>query len=164
MARRSLSSFYTWAAGRRPQTTDRNCSQIRKMAGRGERIRTSDILLPKQHPPASATFAPLAPGPIHSPKSAESLTASVPASQPVAPWPKDFATSLLPTPCGGGVGSEPAGPLIGPKEAARRLGVCKATVYKLCTRGVLTHVRLFNAVRIPQAAIDDLIRRGGGRS
>ena len=34
------------------------------------------------------------------------------------------------------------------REAAEQLRVCTATVYKLCARGALPHVRVFNAVRI----------------
>lgn len=33
-------------------------------------------------------------------------------------------------------------------EAAEQLGVCGATVYKLCAKGELTHVRVLNAIRI----------------
>jgi excisionase family DNA binding protein len=39
------------------------------------------------------------------------------------------------------------------REAARRLGVSTATVYKLCARGELAHVRVLNALRIPPAAL-----------
>jgi excisionase family DNA binding protein len=39
------------------------------------------------------------------------------------------------------------------REAARRLGVSTATVYKLCATGGLAHVRVLNAVRIPPAAL-----------
>jgi len=34
------------------------------------------------------------------------------------------------------------------RDAAERLGVCTATVYKLCAEGSLTHVRVVNAIRI----------------
>jgi excisionase family DNA binding protein len=39
------------------------------------------------------------------------------------------------------------------REAARRLGVSTATVYKLCARGGLAHVRVLNALRISPAAL-----------
>jgi excisionase family DNA binding protein len=39
------------------------------------------------------------------------------------------------------------------REAARRLGVSTATVYKLCATGELAHVRVLNAVRIAPAAL-----------
>ncbi len=39
------------------------------------------------------------------------------------------------------------------REAARRLGVSTATVYKLCERGDLAHVPILNAVRIASEAL-----------
>jgi excisionase family DNA binding protein len=39
-------------------------------------------------------------------------------------------------------------PLLSVREAARLLGVCSATVYKLCATGELPHARVLNAVRI----------------
>ena len=47
----------------------------------------------------------------------------------------------------------PAGPLLTVREAARVLRVSTATVYKLCTRGVLGHVRVLNLIRIPEGAL-----------
>lgn len=44
-------------------------------------------------------------------------------------------------------------PLLTVREAARRLGVSTATVYKLCATGLLEHVRLLNIIRIPCRAI-----------
>ena len=38
-------------------------------------------------------------------------------------------------------------------EVARRLGVCPATVYKVCKAGRLGHVRVSNAIRVPEAAL-----------
>ncbi len=38
------------------------------------------------------------------------------------------------------------------QEAASLLGVCTSTVYKLCAEGKLRHVRVSNAIRIPEAA------------
>jgi excisionase family DNA binding protein len=35
------------------------------------------------------------------------------------------------------------------REVARLLRVSTATVYKLCTRGELVHVRVLNVIRIP---------------
>ena len=51
---------------------------------------------------------------------------------------------------------ESLGPTGGPRRsvsvaaAAQQLGVCTATVYTLCARGQLPHVRILNAIRIAQ--------------
>ena|SRR5438309_341940 len=39
------------------------------------------------------------------------------------------------------------------REAAALLRVCTSTVYKLCAEGRLRHVRVSNAIRIPEGAI-----------
>ncbi|WP_041448612.1 helix-turn-helix domain-containing protein [Anaeromyxobacter sp. Fw109-5] len=46
------------------------------------------------------------------------------------------------------------------REVARRLRVSTATVYKLCARGELVHVRVLNVVRIPATALQALATRG----
>lgn len=38
-------------------------------------------------------------------------------------------------------------------EVAERLSVSTATVYALCRRGALQHVRVANAIRVPEAAL-----------
>jgi len=38
-------------------------------------------------------------------------------------------------------------------EVAERLGLSTATVYALCKRGALRHVRVANAIRVPEAAL-----------
>jgi excisionase family DNA binding protein len=43
--------------------------------------------------------------------------------------------------------------LLSVREAASLLGVCTSTVYKLCAEGKLRHVRISNAIRIPEAAL-----------
>jgi excisionase family DNA binding protein len=44
-------------------------------------------------------------------------------------------------------------PLLSVRQVAGRLGVCTATVYALCARGALPHVRVLNAIRV---ALGDL--------
>jgi len=43
--------------------------------------------------------------------------------------------------------------LLSVREAARLLGVCTSTVYKLCAEGKLRHVRISNAIRISESAL-----------
>jgi excisionase family DNA binding protein len=49
------------------------------------------------------------------------------------------------------------------RGAARQLGVSTATVYKLCARGDLAHVRVLNALRIPPAALAAFLSAGPNR-
>ena len=39
-------------------------------------------------------------------------------------------------------------------EVARHLGVCTATVYALCARGELPHIRILSAIRVSPADLD----------
>jgi excisionase family DNA binding protein len=64
---------------------------------------------------------------------------------------RGFATPLLRN-SGSGVGP-PAGPLLTVREVAGVLRVSTATVYKLCARGELAHVRVLNLIRIPEGAL-----------
>jgi len=45
------------------------------------------------------------------------------------------------------------GSLLTVAEVAGRLGVCRATVYRICRGGLLAHVRVSNAIRIPEPAL-----------
>ncbi len=45
------------------------------------------------------------------------------------------------------------------REVASRLGVCTATVYRLCGEGKLAHVRILNAIRVAPADLEAFIAR-----
>jgi excisionase family DNA binding protein len=49
------------------------------------------------------------------------------------------------------------GRLLTVREVAARLAVCTATVYALCERGELRHVRVASAIRIHPADVETLI-------
>ena len=74
----------------------------------------------------------------------ESQIADFQGSQRFAAFSKDFATHLLPR-------------LLTVREVAAALKVCTATVYKLCSAGKLSHVRVSGAIRVPVAAVERLI-------
>ncbi len=44
------------------------------------------------------------------------------------------------------------------REVAAVLRVCGATVYRLCAKNALEHVRISNAVRVPASAVERLLR------
>ncbi|TMB26476.1 MAG: helix-turn-helix domain-containing protein [Deltaproteobacteria bacterium] len=46
-----------------------------------------------------------------------------------------------------------ADPLLSIKDAAARLGVCRALAYRLCERGDQPYVRISNAIRVAPAAL-----------
>jgi len=43
------------------------------------------------------------------------------------------------------------------RQVGERLGVCAATVYKLCALGQLRHFRIVNAIRVAVADLADFI-------
>src|SRR5260370_35395422 len=48
----------------------------------------------------------------------------------------------------------PSEPLLSVKEDAALLGVCRTTAYRLCERGEIPHLRISNAIRVPQVALE----------
>jgi excisionase family DNA binding protein len=53
---------------------------------------------------------------------------------------------------GGAASARVAPRLLTVREVAERLRVTTATVYALCNRGALQHVRVANSIRVPEAA------------
>jgi excisionase family DNA binding protein len=49
-----------------------------------------------------------------------------------------------------------SGSLLNVAEVARRLGVCRATVYRICREGQLAHARISNAIRVPELALESV--------
>ena len=64
---------------------------------------------------------------------------------------EDFATPLLRS--RRAVGAVVPGAFLNVREAARRLKVSTATVYKACARGELPCVRVVNVLRIPEGGL-----------
>ena len=46
-------------------------------------------------------------------------------------------------------------------EAAERLRVRPVTVYRLCARGALSHLRVSNAIRLRVEDLEDFVHRRG---
>ncbi|HLM45815.1 MAG TPA: helix-turn-helix domain-containing protein [Myxococcaceae bacterium] len=90
------------------------------------------------------------------------VTLEAPAAgtfQPPHPSPgstKVFAASLLQ-----GAASGPGARLLTVREVAARLSVCTATVYSLCSRGLLRFIRVSGALRIDPASVEAFIAAGG---
>jgi excisionase family DNA binding protein len=55
--------------------------------------------------------------------------------------------------------ARPRLPLLSVSEVARQLGVCGATVYALCAKGALKHVRVLNAIRVAQGDLEAFVER-----
>ena len=49
------------------------------------------------------------------------------------------------------------------REVAAQLGVSTSTVYALCDRGELVHVRVLNAIRVAPAELSAFKARGGAQ-
>jgi excisionase family DNA binding protein len=48
-------------------------------------------------------------------------------------------------------------PLPSVRQVAGKLGVCTATVYALCARGALPHVRVLNTIRVGQGDLEEFV-------
>jgi excisionase family DNA binding protein len=72
---------------------------------------------------------------------------------------KDFAGSLLDSPASVDEALRSVGKLLTVRQVAKLLGVCSATVYKLCNRGELPHFRILNAIRVDLPEVKALLRR-----
>jgi excisionase family DNA binding protein len=93
---------------------------------------------------------------------------------------KDFAGSLLdgiqptepPTPAGSLLDSpameneveQAVGKLLTVRQVAKVLGVCPATVYRLCDRGELAHYRVRHAIRVDITEVKAMLQRSRGGS
>jgi excisionase family DNA binding protein len=76
-------------------------------------------------------------------------------SQTLAANSKNFAPILLPR------SAALTTNLLSVAEVARLLGVCAATVYNLCARGQLEHVRILNSIRVLPASLDAFVLTSG---
>jgi excisionase family DNA binding protein len=50
--------------------------------------------------------------------------------------------------------------LLSVAAVARYLGVCTATVYALCARGELPHIRILSTIRVAPADLEAFVTRG----
>ena len=51
------------------------------------------------------------------------------------------------------------GRLLTVSDVAKRLGVCAATVYKLCATGALQHLRVLNSIRVTDDVLQAFVAR-----
>src|SRR5260370_34560957 len=77
-------------------------------------------------------------------------------SQGLASFSKNFAASLLLRQTSSATEPVPVADsvrLLTVKEIAKLLRVCDATVYRLCEKGELAHLRILNSIRIAPASL-----------
>jgi excisionase family DNA binding protein len=55
------------------------------------------------------------------------------------------------------------GQLLKVAEVAKKLGVCSATVYRLCESGALPHVRVVNSIRVRPRDLAEYLGGARGR-
>jgi excisionase family DNA binding protein len=66
---------------------------------------------------------------------------------------KDFAGSLLDAGSPESEVHQRLQPLLSVRRVAAILGICTATVYRMCEHGELAHFRVRNAIRVPVVAL-----------
>jgi len=54
------------------------------------------------------------------------------------------------------------GKLLTVRQVAKVLGVCPATVYRLCERGELAHYRVHHAIRVDPMEVKAMLQRSRG--
>jgi excisionase family DNA binding protein len=159
---RSVHSLHPCCRRRIHATASRQAARERPrdsaaILGRGQRIRTSDILLPNARDEIADDGSGLQ---VSGYRSGFRDGASSPL-QPKAAIAKDLAPILLPVARLPGHRDR----LLSVSEVAELLSVSDATVYALCARGILAHVRVLNAIRVAPAALNALLtsphQRGG---
>ena len=72
---------------------------------------------------------------------------------------KDFAGSLLDGTAADDEALRSVGKLLTVRQVAKLLGMCPATVYRLCDRGELPHYRVRNAIRVDLAGVKAMLQR-----
>ena len=77
----------------------------------------------------------------------------------MAGFSSPFAAPVLQAFDGTCAGPREVVPLLKVAEVATRLGVSTATVYSLCKRGQLAHVRVANAIRVTEKAVETFCSR-----
>jgi excisionase family DNA binding protein len=76
---------------------------------------------------------------------------------------KDFAGSLLDGMALDGELQRSVPTLVSVRQAAKVLGVCRATIYRLCERGELPYFRILNAIRVDIQEVKAILRQSGRR-
>ena len=115
--------------------------------GAEHRIRTGDLRLGNSEGPCSRAFPALHSGP----------KASIPFGTVQHPDPRISHAASQKHESLGPTGVQGL-PLLSVAEVARRLRVSTATIYGLCARGELPHVRILTAIRVCAADLDAFIK------